>query len=385
MSLSPQEQFKKFLENSKDILILIPENPSADAIGSAWALYYFLEKKKINPTIAFSNHLSTKFDFLPRPRKIMTEISGARDFVLSFDTTRNKIMQIRQEEKDGRFNIMVTPEKGTIDPRDFSFILAKFKYDLIIVIDSSDLETLGKIYTSNTDLFFEVPIVNIDHHSGNDNFGQINLVDITASSCSEILANFFETFYTELVDELLATCLMTGLIGATESFQKKNTTPKALSLAAALMNRGADQQTIIRWLYKTQPLPLLKLWGRAMAKINLERTLSLVWSEITVEDFVQSRATPEDLPLILQKLEENYSEGRLFMLVYNDTPQTSIALLKVSEAKNAQRIYLQFTGTYFRDFLQIKLEHSDLAVASREVAEKIKQIIAGDAPLLPEK
>ena len=44
MSLSPQEQFKTFLENSKDILILIPENPSADAVGSAWALYHLLEK-----------------------------------------------------------------------------------------------------------------------------------------------------------------------------------------------------------------------------------------------------------------------------------------------------------------------------------------------------
>lgn len=385
MSLSSQEQFKKFLENSKDILILVSENPGADAVGSAWALYHFLEKKGVQPTIAFSNHLSPKFDFLPKPSRILSEISGARDFVLSFDTTRNKIMNIRHVEKDGRFNILVTPEKGSIDPRDFSFILAKFKYDLVIVIDSSDLESLGKIYINNTDLFFEVPIVNIDHHSGNDNFGQINLVDITASSCSEILANFFETFYDNLIDELIATCLMTGLIGATESFQKKNTTPKALSLAATLMNRGADQQAIIRWLYKTQPLPLLKLWGRAMAKINLEKEISMVWSEVTVEDFVQSRATPEDLPLILQKLEENYSEGRIFMLVYNDTPQTSIALIKVSEAKNAQKIYLQFAGTYFRDFLQVKLEHSDLTATGKEITEKIKKIIAGDVLSLPEK
>ncbi|MFA7318996.1 MAG: DHH family phosphoesterase [Parcubacteria group bacterium] len=383
MSLSSQEQFKKFLENSKDILILIPENPSADAVGSAWALYYFLENKHINPTIAFSNHLSAKFDFLPRPAKILAEISGARDFVLSFDTTRNKIMQIRQEEKDGRFNIMVTPEKGAIDPRDFSFILAKFKYDLVIVIDSSDLETLGKIYTGNTDLFFEVPVVNIDHHSGNDNFGQINLVDITASSSSEICASFFETYYDSLIDETIATCLMTGLIGATESFQKKNTTPKALSLAAALMNRGADQQTIIRWLYKTQPLQILKLWGRAMAKINLEKEAHIVWSELTVEDFVQSRATPSDLPLILDKLEENYGEGRIFMLVYNDTPQTSVALIKTVDTKNIQKISLQIDGDIIRNFLQVRIDSSDTAEVGLKMMEKIKNILAED--IFPEQ
>jgi len=383
MSLTPQEQLKKFLETSKDILILIPENPSADAVGSAWALYYFLEKNNINPTIAFSNHLSVKFDFLPRPTRMLTEISGARDFVLSFNTTRNKIMQIRQEEKEGRFNILVTPEKGAIDPRDFSFILAKFKYDLVVVLDSPDLENLGKIYLNNTDLFFEVPIVNIDHRSGNDNFGQINLVDITASSVSEILANFFETFYAASLNENIATCLMTGLIGATESFQKKNTTPKALSLAATLMNRGADQQTIIRWLYKTQSLSILKLWGRAMAKINLEKEAHIAWAEISVEDFVQSRATPADLPLILDKLEENYGEGRLFMLVYNDTPQTSIALLKASDNKHIQKIYLQIDGDIIHGFLRIKIDSSDTAAVGRKMTEEIKKILTAD--LFPEQ
>ena len=69
MTLSPQEQFKQFLEKSKDILILIPENPSGDSVGSAWALYFFLQKKGIKSSIAFSNHLSPKYNFLPKPEK----------------------------------------------------------------------------------------------------------------------------------------------------------------------------------------------------------------------------------------------------------------------------------------------------------------------------
>lgn len=381
MSLSPQEQFKNFLENSKEVIILIPENPRADAVGAAWALYHLLEKKQIQPTIAFSNHLSSKFDFLTKPERVLTEISGARDFVLSFDTTRNKIMRIRQEEKDGRFNIMVTPEKGSVDPRDFSFILARFKYDLVITIDTPDLEGLGKLYADNTDLFFEVPVVNIDHRSENENFGQINLVDITASSSSEILAGFFETFYTELIDENIATCLMTGLIGATESFQQKNTTPKSLSLAAALMNRGANQQTIIRWLYKTQPLSVLKLWGRAMAKIKLEKDLHLIWAEIAVEDFVQSRSTSEDLPLILEKLGENYSEGRIFMLLHNDTPSSCIALIKTNDMKLLQKIHTAFNSLIIHGFLQIKIENSNLNTAGEAIVNKIKNTLGQNLPL----
>ncbi|MDO8240532.1 MAG: DHH family phosphoesterase [Candidatus Moranbacteria bacterium] len=374
MSLEPQEQFKNFVEKSKEVLILIPENPSGDAVGSAWALYFFLQKKEINATIAFSNHLSDKYSFLPKPEQILTEISGARDFVLSFNTTYNKISNVRTEESEGKLEIHLTPEKGTLNPKDFSFILAKFKYDLMVIIDSPDLEGLGKIYEKNPDLFFEVPIINIDHRSTNDNFGQINLVDITASSCSEILSIALEHIDYNLMDKTIADCLLTGIISATESFQKKNTTPKALLAAATLMDKGADQQTIIRWLYKTQPLHVLKLWGRAMANLNWDEQSKLVWTNLGVEDFVQSRSNPTDVLIILEKLQENYSEGKIFMALYNDTPATTIALLKSVDQALLKKIQPFFNGTLKRDVLEIKLEASMLFEAGTDIAKKIKEM-----------
>lgn len=374
MSLSSQEQLKKFLDNSKEVLILIPENPSADAIGSAWGLYFFLKKKNIIPVIAFPDQVQQKFNFLPKPENILNEISGARDFVLSFDISRNKIMKVSQEEKENRFNIFVTPEKGSIDPRDFSFILAKFKYDLVIVIDSPDLEKLGSIYTKNTDLFFEVPVVNIDNKSSNDNFGQINLVDVTASSSSEIVTQTLENLDVDLIDKKIATCLLTGLIGATNSFQKKNTTPRALLASANLMDRGADQQEIVRWLFKTQPLHVLKLWGRAMAKINWDEKSRHIWSAISVEDFVQSRSNYNDLPQILEKLEENYKEGKIFSLVYNDTPESSVVMIKVSGIDLMTKIFPQFDGEIKQELLILKVQNSNLIEVGNAVAEKIRSL-----------
>ncbi len=375
MSLSPQEQLQNFLEKSQEILILIPENPSADAIGSAWALYWFLKKQATSTTVAFTHKIPTKFNFLPEPQEQLNKISGARDFVLSFDTSRNKIIQVRQEEKENRFNILVTPEKGAIDPQDFSFILAKFKYDLLIVIDSPDLENLGNLYTQNTDLFFEVPIVNIDSHSNNDNFGQINLVDVTASSSAEIITRFLENLTPKQIDQKIATCLLTGLIGATDSFQKKNTTPKALATSAILMDYQANQQEIIRWLYKTQPLHILKLWGRAMAKINWDFPSRLVWSTLDVEDFVQSRSKSSDLPLILEKLAENYSEGRIFMLLYNDTPQTTIAIIKTTTSEEKNKISTHLETTFKQELLEIKLAQPNLIEAGKFLAQKLKNIL----------
>ncbi len=374
MSLEPIQQFKSFLEKSKEVLILIPENPSGDAVGSAWALYFFLEKKGAAPAIAFANQLSPKYSFLPKPEKILTEITGARDFVLSFDTTRNKITNLRTEIADDKYNIYLTPEKGAIDPRDFSFILAKFRYDLIIVIDSPDLEKLGKIYEANPDLFFEVPIVNIDYRSNNENFGQINVVDVMSSSCSEIASSLLESADYSLIDKMIADCLLAGIISATDSFQKKNTTPRSLLAAAALMDRGADQQKIIRWLYKTQPLNLLKLWGRALSAINWDEKARLIWSELTVADFVQSRSAPDDVPAILEKLEENYSEGKIFMLLYNDTPASTVAKIKITDPELLKRVHLFLDGAVKKDILEVKIPSANLTETGESIVKKIKEL-----------
>lgn len=372
MSLEPQEQFKKFLEKSKDILILLPQNPGGDAVGSAWGLYFFLEKMAVNPTIAFSNGAPLKLDFLPEPENILHEITGARDFVLSFNTLQNKIRAVRSEQKGEQFNIHVTPEKGTIDPRDFSFILAKFKYDLIIIIGSSDLEKLGHIYEKNTDLFFEVPIINIDYRSDNDNFGQINLVDVTASSCSEIIYNALENISPEIIDEKMARCFLTGIIIATDRFQNKKTTPRAFLAAAKLMDKGADQQEIVRWLYKTQPLNILKLWGRAMAKLSWNDETKLIWSSLTVEDFVQSRSTPEIVPLILEKFEENYSEGKIFLILYNDTPATCVAILKTTDEKTLFQLHPFLGGIIKNNLLEVNLTTGNLEEIGKIIQEKIR-------------
>lgn len=375
MSLLPHEQFKKFLDNSKEVLILIPENPDCDAISSAYGLCFFLEKIGCIPTVAVSSEIPDRFSFLPRPERIVHDVSGARDFVLSFDTSRNKITGIRKEQKGDTLNIFLTPEKGSLNPKDFSFILAKFKYDLVITINCPDLEKLGSIYFNNPDLFFEIPIANIDSHSNNESFGQINLVDVTACSSSEIIAKTLGEIDKGATDKNIATCLLAGIICSTDSFQKKNTTPRCLLVAADLMEKGAEQQEIVRWLYKTQPLHELKLMGRVMAKVNWEEDAKIVWAPLSIEDFVQSRSNPEILPIILEKLKENYSEGKIFMAIFSDTPSRTTALLKFSEAEKASSFQQILGGKSDNDILQIDLDIPDTYSAGRFLVEKIRSMI----------
>lgn len=375
MSLDSAQQFKNVTDNAKNVLIFTPENAGGDALGAAWATYFFLKRKNVEATVVLANNNShlERFAFLEKPENIIGSLAGARDFVLSFNTRHNKITNVKTERAEDELRIFITPEKGSIDPRDFSFIPAKFKYDLVIAVGCPDKESIGKIYEENPDIFYEVPVVNIDHHTENDQFGQINLVDIKASSTSEILAQVLLGIAEKNLDQTIAECLLSGLIDETNSFQKKNTTPKALQVAAALMTKGAEQQKIIRFLYKTQPLHLLKLWGRVMARLQWESDLELVWAPVYLEDFVQSRSNPNDVPFILDKIKENYSAGRLFMVLYNENRDEIHGVLKCNNNEQFRKIAELLDGACFGDTCEFRKQADDLNETGKLIVEKIRE------------
>ena len=356
MSLEPIQQFAQCLAEAKHVLVLMPQNPSGDAIGSAWAMAHALAKRGSLATVAFTDELkeAERFSFLPAPERVVDNIYGSQDFVLSFNTEHNPITNVRTERLANELQIFITPERGSIDPRDFSFIPAKFKFDLLIVLDSPDKESIGKIFEESPDIFYEIPIVNIDHHADNEKFGQINFVNITASSTAEATAEVLERLDPNAMDARVAECLLAGLMSATESFQRKNTTPKSLQLAARLMERGADQQRISRYLYKTQPLNLLKLWGRVMLRVAWEEDVKAVWSVATLEDFVQSRTTPDDIPFVLEKIRDNYSSGKIFLVAYDKLPLGSVVVLAFAEEQRAKEAVAAFGGTVRRNLAIIQ-------------------------------
>ena len=377
MILDPQQQFKNVIEGAKNVLIFTPQNAGGDAIGAAWASYFFLKQKNIEATvvIAKDNPALERFAFLNKPEEIIESLAGARDFVLAFNTKFNKITNVKTERVEDELRIFITPEKGSIDPRDFSFIPAKFKYDLVIAVGCPDKDSIGKIYEENPDIFYEVPVVNIDQHTENDQFGQINVVDIKASSTCEILAETLLKIEEKSVSEEIAQCLLAGLIDETNSFQNKNTTPRSLQISAALMTKGANQQKIIRYLYKTQPLHLLKLWGRVMARLQWENDLELVWAPVFLEDFVQSRSNPADVSYILDKIKENYSAGKMFMVLYSENIGQVHGVIKGSNHEQLKEIALLLEGKCLGDTCEFFLSSEDTNQAGISVVEKIRNLL----------
>ena len=138
--------------------------------------------------------------------------------------------------------------------------------------------------------------INLDHHHDNSRFGELNVVDASASSTAELLRNLFVELDLELTPEL-AEPLYVGLVTDTGRFQYSNTTPKALRLAAELVEAGADVQKVFQGVYESIQFAKLKLLARALGRAEVYAGGSLVVSYLLRDDFVEVGAV------------EPYSEG----------------------------------------------------------------------------
>lgn len=374
MALEPTDTLKKLLDAAKKPLLLLPEHPSGDAIASAWAVWHVFKNRNISATIAVHDPLKKRdqFSFLPTPEKILSSLAGSKDFVLIFNTENNPISTVKTDRREKELRIYLTPDKGAIDPRDFSFVPAELKYDLVVTFGCLDKESLGKLYEESADVLFEMPIVNIDYHSENENFGQVNIVDMTASSTSEVVTNTLLAIDQEALTENVAQCLLTGIISATDSFQQKNTTPQALHLSAKLIEHGADRQEIVKYLYKTQPLSIIKLWGRIMAKLRLQEDLNLVWAPVALEDFVQSRTDPGSLPDVLGKIKSNYALGKVFLLLYEQKSGATVSVVKAVQMAQVKSKLQKFDYTDRGDYIEVRMENMPMRQAEMKVLEALR-------------
>ena len=146
-------------------------------------------------------------------------------------------------------------------------------------------------------LLAEAPlIVNIDHHHDNTRFGDVNLVVPEASSTGELLADIFETLGVDLTADI-AEALYVALVTDTGRFQYTNTTPKALRLAADLVEAGADVHKVFQGVYETVQFAKLKLLARALDRAQVFDGGRIVVSYLLRTDFGEVGAA------------EPYSEG----------------------------------------------------------------------------
>lgn len=307
MALNPSDiqAATKAIEQAQKLLIVPHANVDPDGISSALACYNVFRAIGKDCTVVCPDTLPESLSFLPGFEHLATSIASEQEFVITLDCSGGvEIDKLRYTIEENKVNIIITPKKGTIHPRNITTMDAGSGYDLLVVVDSAELSLLGSFYTDNIDLFTKTPVLDIDHHISNTRFGQLQLIDATCASATEVLYRWFTAnpAWKDLITADVATLLLTGLITDTRSFQNPNTTPQSLEVAANLLDLGARQQEIIQHIYKTKPLSTLKIWGRALNRIQIDATARIVWSSVSREDLQEMGAHSRETHGILDEL-----------------------------------------------------------------------------------
>ncbi len=319
MSLSPSEfsAATRALERAQRILIVPHANIDPDGLSSALACYVFFKAIGKEPTVICPETPPESLSFLPGFEKASEDLEEAQQFIMTVNLDEGmEVDKLRYTVEDNKVNIIVSPKKGRIKTQQVTLSEGELSFDLVVVVDSADLNLLGSVYTDHIDLFAQVPILNIDHHVSNTGFGQIQLIDPNASSATEVLYHWFtqNPSWREQITTDIATLLLTGLITDTRSFQNPNTTPKSLEIAAELLEMGARQQEIIQNVYKTKPLSTLKIWGRALNGIQIDKHAGIVWSSISKEDLAEMGAGSKETSGILDDLISTVPDANVYVM-----------------------------------------------------------------------
>ena len=229
------KQIHNKIKNSEHVLLVPHKDPDGDALGSVTALMHILKKMSKKHSVFCATDADSQLNFLPYVEELTTDEA-----------------------------------------------VWKNPFDLVIIVDSGDLERAGmeKFVKNKKD---STTVINIDHHNDNTHFGDLNLVIPSASSTTHILYDLFKANNVE-IDSQTATCLLTGLITDTGNFTNAATTVESLDIASDLVRKGGDIKMIKRLVFQDKSIDTLKLWGAALSRLSKHDAHEIVYTYLTQDD-----------------------------------------------------------------------------------------------------
>jgi bifunctional oligoribonuclease and PAP phosphatase NrnA len=189
----------------------------------------------------------------------------------------------------GKDSVMFLAGTGSL-PLEYSFMdLSELRRELpedaeervLVALDCANERRTGLDPT----LLERVPLsIDVDHHHDNNRFGKLNLIVADASSTGEIVRDLLSELDVELTPQI-AEALYIALVTDTGRFQYTNTTPKALRLAAELVEAGVDVHRVFEGIYESLDFAKLKLVARALERARVYEGGRLVVTHLLRSDF----------------------------------------------------------------------------------------------------
>lgn len=335
------------INKSRAISVALPEKAGWDEFAAGQAMVRTLNSGGKRARLLFSGEAPRLFNELFPNGAAVNDETSLSDFIIEVSLKSSPIKELQYDRNENSLNIILTPKDRPIQKENISFRRGKTACDLIVAIGVGKLENIGRAFEESPDFFYETPVVAINVTALGEEFGEVELSDLTKSSVSEITAELLFEFSPESVDKLAATMLLSGIIEKTKNFSNGRTRPSTFAAAAGLVERGANLDEIVRVLKKTKPLSLLQLWGRASIRSRIDDERKTLISFLTKDDFLKTGVVPEDsLPFVLDRIEEHFALPENFALLWQHPEREEIRVLFKSPNHAANKEAAPYTANH---------------------------------------
>ncbi|MCA9336083.1 hypothetical protein KC967_04260, partial [Candidatus Saccharibacteria bacterium] len=238
-----KKQIVEKIKDSNNILVTVNSNPSVDELSAALGITLLINKLNKHGTAVFSGAVPPAIEFLQPEKTFENTVDSLRDFIIALD--KEKADHLRYKVVDDMVKIFITPYRTTISDKDLDFSQGDYNVEFVLALGVKSSEDLDKALESHGRILHDATVAAVSLGEAS-NLGGIEWVDTAASSYSEMMAGLAEALKSDkaLLDEQIATALLTGIVAATERFSNDKTSSDVMTAAAQLMAAGANQQLI---------------------------------------------------------------------------------------------------------------------------------------------
>ena len=242
--LDPQqlpEKVAEKIQKGTNILIALSKDPNVDEISAAIALAIVLDQQKKHVTAIYSGKTPNTLEFLKPEETFEKDTSSLQDFIIALNKSKADHLTYKL---DGDYvKIYITPYKGQVKKEDLEYSYGEYNVDLVIVFNVNAGSEIDSALSEYGRIMHDASAINIT--SGlPGRFADLEWSDPEKSSVCEMVYNLLKELEITDLSQEVATALLTGILSATERFSNNRTKPTTMSVAAKLMEAGADQQLI---------------------------------------------------------------------------------------------------------------------------------------------
>lgn len=239
-----KQQIVEKIKDNSNILVTVNTNPTVDELTAALGLTMMLNKIGKHTTAVVSGEIPRAIDFLEPGKTFENTVDSLRDFIIALD--KEKADHLRYKVDGDVVKIFITPYRTTISDKDLDFSQGDYNVEFVVAIGVNSRDDLDKALSSHGRILHDATVSSLTLGDEPSNLGSIDWLDSSASSYSEMLVSLSEALKSDksILDEQIATALLTGIVSATDRFSNDRTSSKVMTMSAQLMGAGANQQLI---------------------------------------------------------------------------------------------------------------------------------------------